>query len=248
MRNNNSKPEELDNDDEPVGKILSRREVLGLFGAGSIIMLGSGLSLASSSATTPSQLPGCIVRPALTEGPFFVDEKLKRVDVRGEPNGSNPRPGATLQLQFMVSSIGKNCGPLAGAMVDIWHCDADGNYSDVQNMAGKKFLRGYQLTDAKGQAQFTTIYPGWYPGRAVHIHFKIRSGNNFSHEFTSQLFFDEKITDLVHANQPYAAKGTGRQPNARDGIYQNGGNQLLIAPKKNAAGIYAATFDIGLQG
>jgi protocatechuate 3,4-dioxygenase beta subunit len=103
------------------------------------------------------------------------------------------------------------------------------------------------VTDSNGNAQFTTIYPGWYPGRTVHIHFKIRTGSDVgqSYEFTSQLYFDDAVTDQVQAQAPYASKGR-RQKNANDGIFQNGGDQLLLVLTKNNQG-YTATFNIGLQ-
>jgi len=142
--------------------------------------------------------------------------------------------------------------PLAGVYVDVWHCDALGVYSDVQdpgfNTVGKKFLRGYQITDAAGAASFTTIYPGWYPGRTVHVHFKIRSAPTAApgFEFTSQLYFDDALTDQVHAQQPYAAKGQRTLRNSGDGIYAQGGSRLLL-PVAQDAGAYAGTFDISLQ-
>ena len=130
-------------------------------------------------------------------------------------------------------------------MVDIWHCDAAGVYSDVTDRGfstvGQKFLRGFQNTDANGVAKFVTIYPGWYSGRAVHIHFKIRVDNK---EFTSQLFFDEATNSAVFANAPY--KGDADVPNSRDGIYRNGGSQLLLTPTKDGD-VYNASIDIGMQ-
>jgi len=138
--------------------------------------------------------------------------------------------------------------------VDVWHCDAHGVYSDVQdpgfNTVGRKFLRGYQATDAGGVAHFITVYPGWYHGRAVHIHFKLRSSPQESpgFEFTSQVYFDEAVNDKVLNRQPYAAKpGVARRTrNADDRIYQRGGEQLMLAPTVTAEG-YAAAFDIALQ-
>jgi protocatechuate 3,4-dioxygenase beta subunit len=210
---------------------------------------------ASPTADTASQAPNqpsCVVRPEQTEGPYFVDEKLNRSDIRSDPSDGSVKEGVPLQLAFLVSQVGSNCTPLAGAQVDVWHCDALGVYSDATdpswNTVGKKFLRGYQLTDANGSAQFTTIYPGWYQGRTVHIHFKIRttSTSGQSYEFTSQLFFDETITDQVHAEQPYATKGERTLRNDGDNIYQNGGSQLLLSPTKSGQS-YSATFDIGLD-
>jgi protocatechuate 3,4-dioxygenase beta subunit len=202
-------------------------------------------------ATIIGTLPSCIVRPAMTEGPYFVDEKLNRSDVRSDPSDGSVKDGAPLELTFLVSQINGNCTPLAGALVDIWHCDALGVYSDVSdpgfNTQGKKFLRGYQTTDANGMAKFITIYPGWYPGRAVHIHFKIRTSTGQAHEFTSQLFFDDAFSDQVYAAHPaYASKGPHTLLNAQDNIYRNGGSQLLLNVTPTTNG-YASTFDIGLN-
>jgi protocatechuate 3,4-dioxygenase beta subunit len=182
-----------------------------------------------------------------------VDEKLNRSDIRSDPSDNTIKDGALLNLTVRVSQISSSgCAPLANAQVDIWHCDALGVYSDVTdpgfNTRGKKFLRGYQTTNANGAVQFITIYPGWYQGRAVHIHFKIR-GNTAAgrrYEFTSQWFFDESFTDQVYAQAPYANKGQERLRNERDGIFRSGGSQLLLNVAKVAQG-YAATFDIGLQ-
>lgn len=133
-------------------------------------------------------------------------------------------------------------------MLDIWHCDALGVYSDVQdqgfNTIGQEFLRGYQLTDGNGRVEFTTIYPGWYQGRATHIHFKIRIGNQ---EFTSQFFFDDNLSDQINALAPYSQKGaSGRLKNSGDNIYGQSNGQTLLNVVKSGDG-YAATFNIGLR-
>jgi protocatechuate 3,4-dioxygenase beta subunit len=182
-----------------------------------------------------------------------VDAKLDRSDIRSDPSDGAVKPGAPLRLALRVSRLAAGtCAPLAGATVDVWHCDALGAYSDVSDpggsTVGKKFLRGYQVTDADGLARFTTIYPGAYPGRAVHIHFKIRSaaGGGRMHEFTSQLFFDDGLTDQVHAQPPYATPGQSRLRNARDGIYRTAGAQLTLAVTPAAPG-HAASFDLALQ-
>jgi hypothetical protein len=146
------------------------------------------------------------------------------------------------------------CIPLAGAQVDVWHCDALGVYSGVTDTAegfatvGEDFLRGYQISHANGVAAFSTIYPGWYRGRAVHIHFKIRTpaGADQVYQFTSQLFFDDAFSDQVYIQEPYAGKGQRDQSNSTDGIYQQSGGQLLLTPV-TAGGGYAATFDIALD-
>jgi len=131
-------------------------------------------------------------------------------------------------------------------MVDIWHCDALGAYSGVEanRTVGQDFLRGYQVTAQDGGAKFTTIYPGWYPGRAVHIHFKLRYRGT---EFTSQLFFPEEVTDQVHTTQPYTRKGPRNTPNARDSLYRNGGHQLLLSLRGSPSQGYTAGFDVGMN-
>ena len=110
------------------------------------------------------------------------------------------------------------------------------------------FLRGGQISDSAGLVTFQTIYPGWYPGRTVHIHFKIRTaaGENQAYEFTSQLFFDDSVNDQVFAQQPYAQKGQRRTRNEADGIYQNGGDQLTLTPTQTSEG-YEAAFAIALD-
>jgi protocatechuate 3,4-dioxygenase beta subunit len=240
----------MDSDDLLIGRLLSRREALRILGVtGAYLLVGCS----SSDGESNPNVNGCVVRPALTEGPYFVDDKLNRSDIRTDPSDGSIRAGVLLALTVNLSQLsGTACTPLAGALVDLWHCDATGLYSDVNdpgfNTVGKKFLRGYQTTDPNGTVTFTTIYPGWYQGRAVHLHFKIRSaaGASSSYEFTSQWFFDDTLTDTVHAQQPYAARGTGRLRNSGDGIYGQAGSQMVLAVSQAAQG-YAATFNIALQ-
>lgn len=204
-------------------------------------------------AVAAMSAPICVVRPEQTEGPYFVDEHLNRSDIRSDPTDGRVRPGTPLTLTLAISRFGAGaCQPLAGAQVDIWHCDALGVYSDVRdpnfNTIGQKFFRGYQITDVHGEAKFLTIYPGWYEGRTVHIHVKVRTapqaGRSF--EFTSQMYFDDTLSNRVYANAPYAAKGKRTARNQDDRIFRRGGDQLMLAPTAVADG-YAATFAIGLQ-
>jgi len=149
-----------------------------------------------------------VARPAQTEGPYFVEEALNRSDIRVDPSDGSVKPGTPLELTLLIARLGRaGCAPLAGARVDVWHSDHLGVYSDVTDpggsTVGRKFLRGYQLTDGDGRVRFLTVYPGAYQGRTVHIHFKVRApqGQRPGYEFTSQLYFDDALTDdlrLLH--------------------------------------------------
>ncbi len=285
----------MDDDDLPVGRLLSRRETLGLFaGATFALLLGcttdddgddatpdatptstgtsstatseattaakaataAGTTEATASATTSTGLVAdCVAVPDMTEGPYFVDTGLNRSDIRADSSGSVTKEGAPLSLTVNVGQVASNtCAPFAGAIVDIWHCDAEGMYSGVVDRGQgfdtteEDWLRGQQVTDAAGSVTFQTIYPGWYPGRSVHIHFKIRTANGY--EFTSQFFFDETLSGEVLAEAPYPG-GEGRTLNSQDGIYRSGGDQLelVVTPTTFPDGVdgYASTFTVGLQ-
>jgi protocatechuate 3,4-dioxygenase beta subunit len=244
----------MDLDDLPIGRVLTRREALALLGStGTLLILGSN-SKAGASLTGRPRYP-CVVRPASTQGPYYVDEKLNRSDIRSDPADGAVKQGALLALTLNVSSITKGaCSPLKDSIVDVWQCDAEGVYSDAVDpryfdTTGKKFLRGYQVTDKSGMAKFTTIYPGWYPQRTPHIHYKIRSPASAPspYEFTGQMYFDEGISDRVFAKPPYAGRGKRTVSNVTDRIYnKDGGRQsmLTLTPAKDG---YAASFDVALQ-
>lgn len=190
-------------------------------GAASLVVSQSLLDLSPPRAAGADE---CVLTAALTEGPFFVDEKLNRPDIRTDSSTGAVSAGVPLALTFNVERLVNGvCTPLSGAYLDVWHCDAGGVYSDVGSASGHEFLRGYQITDAKGVARFSTVYPGWYAGRPVHIHFKLRlyAGERETYEFTSQFFFDESLTDRVHALAPYAARGQRNTRNDSDRMYNN---------------------------
>ena len=248
---------EQHDDDIPVGRLLSRREAIKLLGATSGALLLAACfpqqepvtETAAVETATETRATGCIARPEMTEGPLFTEQELARSDIRSDPINGAISAGAQLDLTFRVSSISNNsCSPLPQAQVDIWQCDADGVYSDTAELdmdtVGQKFLRGFQHTDQSGLVHFTTIYPGWYEGRAVHIHFKIRTDDGY--EFTSQLFFDEELTDQVFAQPPYNGRGERLVRNEDEGIFASGGEQMILTVTPTEQG-YAAEFDIALD-
>jgi protocatechuate 3,4-dioxygenase beta subunit len=180
----------------------------------------------------------CVLTPELTEGPYFIAGEKVRRDIR------EGHPGTLLDLRLTVLNA-STCKPIRGAGVDIWHADAAGNYSGFGGgAASRTFLRGIQKTDANGIARFTTIYPGWYSGRAVHIHVKVHVGGRVVH--TGQLFFPDALTQAVYKARPYAARGNPDVPNASDSIFVNGGKRGLLSLHKASAG-YIGSLAMGVH-
>jgi protocatechuate 3,4-dioxygenase beta subunit len=186
-----------------------------------------------------SGVVSCVLTPELTEGPYYVDgEKLRRDIAEG-------KPGVPLLLGLTVVNA-STCKLVRNAAVDIWHCDALGVYSGaVADNPGTNFLRGIQRTDAKGVARFRTIYPGFYRGRAVHVHVKVHVGGSVVH--TGQLFFPAAVTNAVYARKPYSTHGTRADtPNAQDAIFRNGGSKSILALKRSGSG-YVASIAMGVH-
>ena len=187
----------------------------------------------------------------MTEGPYWVDEKLFRSDIRTDPATGVARPGVPLNLTIKVQNTAGGCAVLAGALVDIWHCDAIGIYSDegaynpgggtgTVVTTGQKFLRGYQVTDDAGQVQFLTIYPGWYMGRTIHIHVRVRTyaGATVLDNFVTQVFFDDAISNTVLSQAPYTRTTNRDTLNTNDMVYTGaaGASRMLLNLTKTATG------------
>jgi protocatechuate 3,4-dioxygenase beta subunit len=188
--------------------------------AGSTDAAATTAEASTETAATATAAPDCVLMPELTEGPYYLDLDLVRSDI------TEGRPGLPLDLRVNVVDAG-SCEPLEGAAVDVWHCDAEGAYSGVQGAEGETFCRGVQLTDADGAADFRTVFPGWYTGRAVHIHIKVSADGDQTH--TGQLFFDPETLSAVYTAEPYAARGEPDQPNETDGIYAESGGVTVVA-------------------
>jgi protocatechuate 3,4-dioxygenase beta subunit len=212
---------------------LTRRAWLG---SAVVTALGlAGLEARESDAASVS----CILTPEQTEGPYYIaGEKLRR-------NITEGRPGTPLLLRTFVVDA-STCRPIRNAAVDIWHADAGGVYSGFgAGASSRTFMRGIQRTNAKGLAQFRTVYPGWYQGRTVHIHVKVHVGGNVLH--TGQLYFPDSVTDAAYRRAPYSSRPNRDVRNATDSIYRNGGSKSLVRVKKTSAGVYVATITMGVQ-
>jgi protocatechuate 3,4-dioxygenase beta subunit len=206
--------------------------------------------------------------PQQTEGPYFVDDMPNRSDLRIDTADGKIQEGMPLNLILHVYALndkvgnaeGPTCTPLKGAKVDIWEANSQGVYSGVQSAGTRdnNFLRGNQLTDENGTVQFTTIYPGWYEGRAIHIHVKVRASQNSNEplEWTSQFYLNNSINDKVHTQAPYSNHGPVDVTNEEDFIYEGPstdgmlqaktGGQLMLELVEDRQG-YAGTFNIVLD-
>ena len=223
---------------------LTRKESLLRF-AGVAAVVGAGgawkLADAAESGTDAVSrgLVKCVLTPELTEGPYYVDGEALRRDI------TEGKPGTALLLNLKVLNA-RTCKLIRDAMVEIWHCDAGGVYSGaVANNPGTNFLRGGQKTNANGIAQLKTIYPGWYQGRAVHIHVKVHVKGRVVH--TGQLFFPAAVSQAVYAHAPYRTHGTSPDTsNAQDAIYRNGGAKGMLALKRTSSG-YTGAITMGVH-
>lgn len=199
--------------------------------------------------------------PQQTEGPYFVEDMPNRSDIRSDTSNGSVEQGIPLRLVIHVYGVNDgSCVPLKGAKLDIWHANSQGIYSGVKDMgtAENNFLRGYQVTDNNGTVEFTTIYPGWYEGRAIHIHDKVRifNGQEKELEWTAQLYFNNSINEQVHEQTPYNSHGPVKTTNEQDMIYtgasadgliqKNSGEQLMVNLTKQGAS-YLGTFNVVLN-
>ena len=209
----------------------------------------TGATTGSTTAATAGTATSVVLAPEMTEGPYFLDLNLVRSDIRED------REGAPLALNLVVADASTGA-PIEGATVDIWHCDANGLYSGFVSESAQAnnsgdttdsgtFLRGTQLSGVDGAVTFATVYPGWYQGRTVHIHLKVRVDGTDIH--TGQLFFDDAFTDSVYAaTEPYASRSERELRNDDDGIYSGGGAESTLDVGQTGDG-YAATMAVGVS-
>jgi protocatechuate 3,4-dioxygenase beta subunit len=225
-------------------KKIGRRELIGAMSAaaGAAVAFGCGSSPTSPTTTTTTTTgtnSACAVTPTETLGPYPSLTDLFRSDIR------DGKSGTLLTLTIEVVNANSACAAVAGANVEIWHVDAAGNYSQYGTQTNQTYLRGIQTTDGNGEVTFTTIYPGWYQGRATHIHLEV-TVNGRSVKVT-QIAFPEAVNNAVHASGVYASRGANPMSNAADGIFADSLSSELITPTGDTAGGYAATFQVGVS-
>jgi protocatechuate 3,4-dioxygenase beta subunit len=234
-------------------RLLRRRDALvALGGVGLTGVLGARASgvLGTQGAEAAST---CVLSPEVTEGPYWIDNKLTRRDI------TENKPGLALELVLAVQDA-KTCAAIGGADVEIWHCDAVGEYSGYESGApgapggqhatpssSNRYLRGHQKAAADGRVRFLTVYPGWYRGRTPHIHLKVHVGGRVVH--TGQLFFAEKTTAAVYRHAPYKSHGQPDTSHAEDSIYAQAGRSratLRLTRRSNGRSGYRGAITLGV--
>jgi protocatechuate 3,4-dioxygenase beta subunit len=228
---------------------MRRREMMalsaGTLASAALYACGAdGEEATETAGGAAAALPDCVLTPEQDEGPFYIDLARVRRDI------AEDRPGVPLALALTVVDA-NTCEPIRDAAVDIWHCDALGIYSGepTEGSAGTTFLRGIQLTDADGRAEFATIYPGQYPGRTTHIHLKVHiggqrrngaySGGHVSH--VGQLFTADRDDAEVFALSPYDRNPAEITPREADFIYREQGGSSAVLTLARGGGSLART-------
>jgi len=208
-----------------------------------VALAGSATAVLPDAASPEPAAPP--LTAAAEEGPFYLDLDLRRSDI------AEGLAGVPLDIAFVVHD--ETGAILPGARVDVWHCDAQGRYSGFHgqgedrrlDLSGKTFLRGSQITGADGRARFSSVYPGWYPGRTTHIHFKIIDGA--AARLTSQIFLPDALSEFLYANLGDYARGRLRDTlNSTDGIALAAG-ETTRGEVRESAGRYVATLQVRID-
>lgn len=259
------------NNDE---QIAGRRAVLGVLGLGAVTLFGCGggsasgnasptstdstvsaASTTTSSATTTStgSAGACVLTPQETAGPYPLLALLSNSAIVRK-NITDGKTGIPLTLTLTLENVNKSCAPIANAAVYIWHCDKDGEYSGYSstqngNHAGESYLRGIQLSDSNGQVTFTTIYPGWYPGRITHIHLQVYLNDNLAvtATATTQIAFPPEVTAAVYSSALYAhGQNTSVAGFSSDNVFSDGTTYQMAAITGDVTNGYNVALTVGI--
>lgn len=202
----------------------------------------------SGSSTDSGSSTGCSVTNSETEGPFPTKTPSSLV----QSNIISDRTGVPLSIVITIQNVNASCANLQGAIVDIWHCDKDGNYSEYggtgmqpTNYTSVHFLRGRQTTDANGKVTFTSIFPGWYNGRATHIHVHIYNAAGQSLLVTQIAFPEGSDSAVVLVGASSGYKGmSGYTYNSNDNVFSDGTSNEMSSISGSVSGGFALTHTI----
>lgn len=192
----------------------------------------------------------CSVSPSETKGPFPIKTPSQLV----LENIKSDRVGIALLINLKIENKNNNCSPLPNVLVDIWHCDKDGNYSEYGGTSMQQtdyttvhFLRGRQTTNSSGEVSFISIYPGWYQGRAPHVHVEVLTSSGSS-LLVTQIAFPENVSSSVYSSTNYAAHGQADTANTSDNVFSDSLADELAAITGNITDGYTLTKTITVNG
>jgi protocatechuate 3,4-dioxygenase beta subunit len=234
-------------------RTFNRREALGLLGAASAAVAaacGSSPTTPSATTTSGSSTGGtttsaaCAVSPDETAGPYPDRTGMASNSAFYRRDITEGRSGLPLTLALTIVNARNGCAPVANANVEIWQCDAVGTYSEYGSAAGQTFLRGLQTSDANGAVTFRTIYPGWYMGRATHIHLQVYV--NGAVVKTTQVAFPETVSAAVYRTGVYASHGQNSTTNSSDNVFSDGTDHELATLTGDTSSGYTATLTVGI--
>jgi protocatechuate 3,4-dioxygenase beta subunit len=240
---------------------VGRREALVVLGAAGLgAVAGCGASPTSASSTTTSANTGggsagtsgtsaCAVAPEETAGPYPDRIGMVNNSSYFRQDVTEGKSGIPLMLTLTVVNVRTGCTGVAGANVEIWQCDAVGNYSEYAQPGydgtSQTFLRGVQTADANGRVTFRTIYPGWYAGRATHIHVEVFVNGTVVK--TTQIAFPEDVSSAVYRTSVYSSHGQNTTSNAQDNVFSDGTSGEMAALSGDTTSGYTATLTIGVS-
>ncbi|HMR82647.1 MAG TPA: intradiol ring-cleavage dioxygenase [Niabella sp.] len=192
----------------------------------------------------------CTTTPSETEGPFPTKSPSALV----QSNIAGDRTGVPLSVKIYITNRNNSCAALANAIVDIWHCDAAGNYSEYggtgmqsTNYTSVHWLRGRQTTGSNGLVTFTSIFPGWYSGRAPHIHVHVYNSSGRS-LLVTQIAFPTDICNTVYTTaSPYSTRGTQDTQNSRDNVFADSLDFEMSAVTGSVSEGYTLTHTINVS-
>jgi protocatechuate 3,4-dioxygenase beta subunit len=231
------------------------------------IALGTGINQITITVTDVTGAPlrthtvvvaktgaSCVLVPSETAGPYplssiLSDPSMVRSDI------TEGQIGVPLLLRLSLVNVNQGCAPISNAGVYIWQCNKDGGYSGYRgapngNFLGQTFLRGIQFTNGAGNVLFTTIYPGWYPGRITHIHVRIYLGGTSAPvSATTQIAFPIAATAAVNTSTLYVANGQNPIVNfSQDNVFSDSVDLQLATVTGDVTSGYEAALTIGIAG
>ena len=221
---------------------------VGLLGVGSLLPISK--AMADSGTAAAKSTASCVLIPSETEGPFPLDLTTVNSSTYFRSDIRESQTGVLLHLKMKIFGL-NNCTPMTNVRVNVWHCNKDGIYSGYNNNmnagdVNATFLRGYQMTNAYGEVEFTTIFPGHYSGRVTHIHFQVYVSS--AYKAVSQMTWDVATKNALYSANSTTYNGVDPQSLSSDNVFSDGTTNQIATLTKNSDGSYSSYLEVSVQG